>query len=698
MIDVSKPDINHFLTALLNLPEEEEIDEVRTTGGFKKMSRKLMFLKVGGPNAPTQAERDRAPSPRLILNMPFSVYRVSRVLQLEETEEQSGFKKMAKSVSIRGVSVVENVVPATMGSRSFKSKARSFMLLGPLGRDSTAALPDTPDPPEEQLITGGIRFKKFAKKMGGMPFKLSSLTPEAEEIIKGEGAVAFKKLASKVSHQPFKLLGRSLTGETTLAEGAIEGTEAKATEAPEGTAEGSPKPAAGPPSTSRFRKKAKSYLNQPFKMVPAEKQEPKPEEKKKDKKFRSRARGIINQPFTIVKPEAEQEPEQFVPKTFKSQIKKILHQPFKAKKPSLLLKFKSAAKTLGNQPFALGAPKKQEKVLAGSRLRRINIATRRNFEDQLKIDLANDSDTGDDLSADENGYHSAGSDSDESSTDSIQERDLTLFDTYELLAEAVVRFDITHLTLRVHYTTEDASTFHIVLEACREKVHHLTLTRPPKVYFSELDLKFRSSPFETPEETIIEFPSVRSLSIVHNFVDSIDEISASFPALRKLTVNIIPTEFLVPKKKPYKSYVKTNLMITMRNGRPMPNVKILEWNITEARHPYTLKRTIVYKSNALRYMPRIFPNLSKLVVSITTAHELHVIFRSCTQLHDLVVLKNSFYRTKDSDIIGEPERLEDEEEMYDIEEDEAAMEANLAREVHPTRLRNGGIKQLICKS
>ncbi|CAG7785046.1 unnamed protein product, partial [Allacma fusca] len=278
----------------------------------------------------------------------------------------------------------------------------------------------------------------------------------------------------------------------------------------------------------------------------------------------------------------------------------------------------------------------------------------------------------------------------------IEDSDFNEMETNELIAEVVHRFDIKQVTLRVNYTEEDAGTFSVVLEACREKVTSITLTRHPKVYFSELDLKFLVNPFETPEETIMDFPTVTKLSVAHNIVGHINEIRQSFPVLVDLTINVVTTEFLRIKNKPYKTYVRTNMILSMKYGNPMPLVKTLVWNIEESRHPFTQKRTLVYKCNAIRYVPRIFPNLSKLTVSITTADELHVIFKECTQLHDLIVLKNSFYRTKDTDIIGQDEDEEEKQRLLDEFDPDNHIDpiTEKTRTLHPTKVLNQGIKQL----
>ncbi|CAG7784796.1 unnamed protein product [Allacma fusca] len=399
-------------------------------------------------------------------------------------------------------------------------------------------------------------------------------------------------------------------------------------------------------------------------------------------------RSTINQPFTLTTSRPNPIPEVLPQKkvTFKQFAKPVMKSPFQLLKGQQKVqpvdRFKKIAKQITRQPFNLGDPIPHETVVPGSLLRKVSIATRHTYEDHLRSSGKLKTSCPDDNNTSSESCGESGEDSSSTGDDrsSVVELDFFKMNTHELLAEVVDRFDISHLCLRVNYTRSDVASFPIILEACMDKVECLDLKRYSKVFIPEMELQFLKNPFETPEETIMQFPKVFRLSIAHNFVDDINEIHDSFPALRWLSINVILTEFQC-KPCPYKSYVKTNLMISMKFGKSMPKVNTLIWNIEEARNQSSQKRTIVYKSNAIRHLPRVFPNLSKLTVSVTTAHDLHVIFRQCFLLHDLILLKNSFYRTKDDDIIGE----------YESPEEALAREAGA---LHPTRIKNEGIKQL----
>ncbi|CAG7823499.1 unnamed protein product, partial [Allacma fusca] len=205
----------------------------------------------------------------------------------------------------------------------------------------------------------------------------------------------------------------------------------------------------------KFRSKTKSMLQQPF-GVASRKTEEARKKKAEKVKFKSSARNIINQPFTLINPSPDLSPEVYgpKPKSFKTQINKIINQPFQITKSKIkpLDRFRAVARKVGNQPFNLGEPIPHEKVMPGSILHRINVSTRRSYEDQLKADLEERERIREQEEAEENDDYEYNNDSDENydieirdedefsesdNQSTIEDSDFNEMETNELIAEVV---------------------------------------------------------------------------------------------------------------------------------------------------------------------------------------------------------------------------------------------------------------------
>ncbi|CAG7815194.1 unnamed protein product, partial [Allacma fusca] len=108
---------------------------------------------------------------------------------------------------------------------------------------------------------------------------------------------------------------------------------------------------------------------------------------------------------------------------------------------------------------------------------------------------------------------------------------------------------ILELKLRLPYT-DDSYDIIQALQGVNESLGSVSLRRASFVSAGESEVFFKPRPWEIPEEQWIQLPFVHTVEIVHNLVDSLDEIKHVFPGLEKLSVFIIPTEIRGGKGKP----------------------------------------------------------------------------------------------------------------------------------------------------